>query len=169
VRMQELINALLTYSRVNVQVSNDELIDLNDIFNKVIMNLKISIMENNVKLTKDHLPTVKADAVLFMQVFQNLISNAIKFKSEKFPQIHIGVERKKKEWLFSIKDNGIGFEKHNAERIFQIFQRLHRNEEYKGAGIGLAICKKIITRFNGKIWAVSEPQKGSVFYFTIPF
>jgi light-regulated signal transduction histidine kinase (bacteriophytochrome) len=111
---------------------------------------------------------VHADASQLVQVFQNLIGNAIKFRSEEAPHIHVSLQDRRLEWIFSIKDNGIGIDPQYAERVFVIFQRLHTRQEYPGTGIGLAICKRIIERHGGKIWFESEPEKGSTFFFSIP-
>ena len=169
IRMQTLINDLLNFSRVNTRGQALVSVDCNSVLQLAIANLKIAIEESGAIITHDPLPEVKADASQLNQVFQNLISNAIKFRRELPLQIHIGVERKsEKEWLFSVRDNGIGIEKQYSDRIFIIFQRLHGRSKYQGTGIGLAICKKIIERHGGSIWVESELNKGSIFYFTIP-
>jgi light-regulated signal transduction histidine kinase (bacteriophytochrome) len=169
IRMQTLINDLLNFSRVNTRGQALVSVDCNSVLELAIANLKIAIEESGAIITHDPLPEVKADASQLNQVFQNLISNAIKFRREIPLQIHIGVERKSEnEWLFSVRDNGIGIEKQYSDRIFIIFQRLHGRSKYQGTGIGLAICKKIIERHGGSIWVESELNKGSIFYFTIP-
>lgn len=120
-------------------------------------------------ITVDPLPTIVADGTQLMQLFQNLIGNAIKFrKPQETPHIHIGVQRQEEQWLFSVADNGIGFDPQFAERIFVIFQRLHTRDEYPGSGMGLAICKKIIECHRGRIWVEAVPDQGATFYFTIP-
>ncbi len=169
IRMQTLINDLLNFSRVNTRGQALVNVDCNAIFKMAIANLKIAIEESGAIITHDPLPEVKADPSQLNQVFQNLISNAIKFRREIPLQIHIGVERRSEnEWLFSVCDNGIGIEKQYSDRIFIIFQRLHGRSKYAGTGIGLAICKKIIERHGGSIWVESQLNKGSIFYFTIP-
>ena len=121
-------------------------------------------------MTQAVLPTVMADTTQLSQVFQNLIANALKFRGEQPPLIHIEADRdvEQGQWLFSVRDNGIGIEPQYAERIFLIFQRLHSRNEYPGTGIGLALCKRIVERHGGRIWIESEPGKGSTFYFTLP-
>lgn len=167
-RMRNLINDLLAYARVESRGKTLELIDTNKAFNQAKRDLSVLIEESNAELTSSDLPELMGDEGQLTQVFQNLIGNAIKFKSYEKPKVHVSATRKDDDWLFSVKDNGIGFEPEHVDRIFIIFQRLHGREEYKGTGIGLALCKKIIERHGGRIWAESEKGKGSTFYFTIP-
>lgn len=167
-RMQQMINDLLTYSRVGTKGKPFAPTDCEKVFEQTIKNLQITIEERDVELTHDPLPTVMADQSQFIQLFQNLISNAIKFCQDKVPCIHISAENKENEWLFSVRDNGIGIDPKDNERIFLIFQRLHTRDEYPGTGIGLAVCKKIVERHSGRILVKSELGKGSTFYFTIP-
>lgn len=167
-RMQALIDDLLLYSRVGTKGKPFEPTDCNEVINKTLSYLQISIKEKNAKVSYEHLPNVNADASQLIQLFQNLISNAIKFNENKIPEIKIQATQKDKEWLFSVSDNGIGVDKQFSERVFLMFQRLHTYKEYPGTGIGLAICKKIVERHGGKIWVESEIGKGSIFYFTIP-
>jgi PAS domain S-box-containing protein len=166
-RMQALINALLSYSRVGTRGKPLEPTDCAVILDRALANLKVTIEESDAAVTHDPLPTVMADGVQLTQVFQNLISNAIKFHGERRPEVHIGAQHGDGEWLFSVRDNGIGIDPQHYERIFVIFQRLHTREEYPGTGIGLAICKKIVERHGGRIWVESQPGAGSTFYFTI--
>jgi PAS domain S-box-containing protein len=167
-RMHMLINDLLTYSRVSTRAKPFEPTNCSDILNHALSNLRIAIEESKATITFDDLPTVEADATQLTQVFQNLISNAIKFhKKDVPPCIHVSAERQEGEWRFSVRDNGIGIAPEHIERIFLIFQRLHTREEYPGTGIGLAVCKKIVERHGGRIWVTSKPGEGSTFYFTI--
>jgi chemotaxis family two-component system sensor kinase Cph1 len=135
---------------------------------KAVFNLQAAIEESGAIVTYDDLPTVMANSSQLTRLFQNLIGNAIKFRAKKAPKIHISAERKEDEWIFLIRDNGIGINPKDAERIFTVFQRLHTREEYPGTGIGLAICKRIVERHGGRIWVESKLGKGSTFYFTIP-
>jgi PAS domain S-box-containing protein len=167
-RMQQLINALLDYSRVSTRGKSFEPTDCEDVLNRAVTNLQAAIEENGAVVTHDQLPTVMADSSQMVQLFQNLIGNAIKFHSEKKPKVHVGAERNGTECIFSVRDNGIGIDPQYFDRIFVIFQRLHGRGEYPGTGIGLAICKKIIERHKGRIWVESQPGKGATFYFTIP-
>jgi len=167
-RMQRLIQDLLVYSRVSSRGKPLTPTDCNAVLGTVRINLSVAIEENNARITHDELPIVMADDTQLVQVFQNLIGNAIKFHSEEPPRIHVSTEKNKKGWVFSVRDNGKGIDPQYHERIFVIFQRLQGKGEYPGTGIGLAICKRIIERHGGRIWVESEPGKGSTFYFTIP-
>ena len=168
VRMKTLILDLLAYSRVVTKGKAPERTDCEQILERVLKNLSLSITETGAVITHDALPTVLADDTQLLQVFQNLIQNAVKFRREAPPQVHLSAVRNKNEWLFSIKDNGIGIESRHLDRIFVIFQRLHKRSEYDGTGMGLAISKKIVERHGGQIWAESQPGTGTTFYFTIP-
>jgi len=167
IRMQGLINDLLTYSRIGTQSKPLENTDTHALLGEAIINLAAMIEEKRAIITNDDLPTVMADSSQLMQVFKNLISNAIKFQRENIPHIHVSAQDKGREWVFSIRDNGIGIEKQYADRIFVIFQRLHTRQEYPGTGIGLAVCKRIVERHGGRIWFESEPGKCSTFFFTL--
>jgi PAS domain S-box-containing protein len=167
-RMQQLINALLDYSRVGTRAKPLEPTDCEAVFNNAVANLKVAIKETDAVVEHDPLPTVVADATQMVQMFQNLLGNSVKFHSDKRPEIHVGAQRNGSEWIFSVRDNGIGIDPKYFERIFIIFQRLHGRGEYPGTGIGLAICKKIIERHKGRIWVESQPGNGATFYFTIP-
>lgn len=167
-RMKTLINDLLTYSRVGTHGKSFDRIDLGLILERAISNLKIAIEESQANLSWGPLPEVWGDGSQLVQLWQNLLSNAIKFRGEQPALVQIGAERQAGEWLFYVRDNGIGIEPEYAERIFVIFQRLHRRTEYPGTGIGLAVCKKIVERHGGRIWMQSQPGVGSTFYFTLP-
>jgi len=167
-RMQSMINDLLQYSRVGTRGKPFKLTDFESVFGQSLVNLKIAIDENNAIITHDPLPTLMADSTQMIEVFQNLISNAIKFRSKESPQVHVSALKKRNEWVFSVRDNGIGIAPEFFDKLFIIFQRLHSRSEYPGTGIGLAVCKKIVERHGGKIWVESEPNKGSTFYFSIP-
>jgi signal transduction histidine kinase len=167
-RMQKLIDDLLVYSQVGAQKTPFEPTDCNFLLDQVTANLRVAIDENHAIVTRDDLPIVDSNASQMTQLFQNLISNAIKFRSSHPPRIHIAAERKGDEWLFSIKDNGIGIDPQYKDRIFKIFQRLHSRDEYPGTGIGLALCKKILEYHDGKFWVESDRGKGATFYFTLP-
>jgi PAS domain S-box-containing protein len=168
-RMQNLINDLLAYSRVGTQGKPFKPTNYADVFRRALLHLKITIEESKAVITHDDpFPIVHADESQLVQVLQNLISNAIKFRGDQAPHIHIGVQYLNGEWVFSVKDQGIGIDPQYKERIFMIFQRLHNRTEYVGTGIGLAICKRIVERHGGHIWVESELVKGSTFYFTIP-
>lgn len=167
--MQTLIDDVLVYSKVDSQGSEFKITDVEVALEKALTNLQRRISNSNAQIiVADPLPALRADSTQLMQLFQNLIVNAIKFRSTAPPKIEIRVERLEDEWLFSVQDNGIGIDPQFSERIFIIFQRLHTRDEYPGTGMGLAICKKIIECHRGKIWVESELGQGATFYFTIP-
>jgi PAS domain S-box-containing protein len=168
-RMQEMISALLDLSRVGRRGKKPTPVDVEVVLERTLRSLGRAIEEANAEVTHDPLPTVMADEAQLAQVFQNLIANAIKFHRDDVPpQVHISAERKGDEWVFSVADSGIGIDPEQADRIFQIFQRLHTEEEYEGTGIGLALCKRIVERHGGRIWVGSEVGVGSTFTFTLP-
>lgn len=168
-RMQTLVQDLLQYSRSGPQALKFEWISMEGVLANAIENLQFRIVEANAVITHDPLPFVNADPVKMLQVLQNLVGNAIKFrKPEEPPRIHVSASRQGREWVFSVRDNGIGFEPEYSERIFAIFQRLHQIGEYPGTGIGLAIAKRIIEGHGGTIRAESQPGAGATFYFRLP-
>ncbi len=169
-RMSGLIQDLLQYSRVNTRGKAFEPSNCNEIMIEVLTNLQTTITESGAKILYDpqSMPTIKVDRSQLSQLLQNLIGNAIKYRSDAGPIIRIEVKEQEYTWLFSIQDNGIGIENDYLKQIFGVFQRLHTRNEYEGSGIGLAICQRIVHRHNGEIWAESEVGKGSTFYFTIP-
>ena len=167
-RMQLLIRDLLEYSRVGTRGKNLAMTDCNRVLDDTLKNLQAAIEESHARVTYDSLPVIMADQVQTGQLFQNLIGNAIKYRDSKPPEIYLGCKQEGDHWLFWVRDNGIGIDPQYAERIFIIFQRLHGRTEYRGTGIGLAICKKIVEHHGGKIWVESELGKGATFYFTIP-
>jgi light-regulated signal transduction histidine kinase (bacteriophytochrome) len=166
--MQVLIDDLLEFSRVTTRAKEPKPIDCEFLLNQALSDLELNIKENKATISHDPLPEVMADKIQLAQVFQNLVANAIKFHGEKAPKIHISAEKKASEWVFSVQDNGIGINPQYSEKIFEVFKRLHKRDEYPGTGIGLAVCKKIVDRHGGHIWVESEPGKGSTFYFTLP-
>ncbi len=159
---------LLEYSKISSQKSEVALVNFEHVLEEALMNLKVPIEENNAVITHDPLPTINGNKQLKVQLFQNLIGNAIKYRSQEPPKIHISAKKEKNQYLFNIEDNGIGMSSEHLKRIFTIFQRLHTSEEYEGTGIGLAIAQKIVHQQGGKIWAESELGNGSTFYFTMP-
>ncbi len=168
VRMQRLINDLLTYSRVATRGQSLETADSHALLGEAIRNLGAAIDESQALITTDDLPTVHVDPAQLVLVFQNLLSNAIKFRGEDFPRVHVSASDAGREWAFAVTDNGIGIDPQYADRIFVIFQRLHTRLEYPGTGIGLAVCKRIVERHGGRIWFDSEFGKGSSFFFSLP-
>ncbi len=166
-RMQRMINDLLAYSRVGTSGKDFGLTDCAVVLDQTIANLQVAIEESGAVITHDPLPSVTADASQLVQLFQNLISNAIKFRDEEPLHVHVSAERKGDEMVFSIRDNGIGIDPEHIDHVFRTFQRLHSKGEYPGMGIGLAICRRIVERHGGCIWVESQSGKGSTFYFTI--
>ena len=167
-RMRTLIDDLLTLSRIGNQGRAFEPTDCNDVLQRVIANLETTIDNSGAAVTHDALPIVNGDAVQLTQLFQNLVSNGIKFRGEETPCVHVSAEKRGDEWVFSVRDNGIGIAPRHHQRIFLMFQRLHSRSEYSGTGIGLALCKKIVQRHGGRIWLDSGEDRGSTFYFTVP-
>lgn len=167
-RMQKLIEGLLAYSRV-ARGAQFTPIEVNKAFDLALSNLAAAVTESNAEITRDDLPVVLGDETQLAQVFQNLLGNALKFRKPGTPpRVHVSVNPQGREWIFAVRDNGIGIDARYADRIFLIFQRLHSREEYPGTGIGLSLCKRIIERHGGRIWVESEQGQGSVFFFTIP-
>jgi PAS domain S-box-containing protein len=166
-RMRQMINSLLEYSRVN-RIKPFEQVNIKDILDNILLDLGDTIRETHALIQYENLPVIYCDQVLIGQLFQNLISNALKFRNvNKKPEIRITCEKQNGNYLFSVKDNGIGIQKEYWEKIFVIFKRLNSRETYPGTGIGLSICKKIVEKHGGKIWVESEPGKGAIFYFTL--
>ena len=168
-RMQKLINDLLTYSRVGRHGEELTEVDFRAIFDRALTSLQIAIEESEAVVTyEEPLPTIVADATQMLQLTQNLIANAIKFRGEAAPRIHVSAERIDGAWQFSVRDNGIGIAPEYRDRVFVLFQRLHGRDEYTGTGIGLAVCKKIVERRGGQLWVDSTEGGGSTFRFTVP-
>ena len=167
-RLDAMTNALLQYSKITKEKREVIPVNFEHVLKHALTNLKLQIEENNAIITHDPLPTIIGDEELKVQLFQNIIANSIKYKGQETPKIHISSTKEKNQYLFSIKDNGIGISNKHLKRIFTIFQRLHTHDEYEGTGIGLAIAQKIVHQQDGQIWVESELGKGSTFYFTIP-
>jgi len=167
-RMQALINDLLTYSRVGRQDSPLAPTETRRIVDFALANLSQAIEETGAEVVVGRLPSVMADASQLTRLFQNLIGNAIKFRGDRTPEIHVDSSPDGEAARFSIRDNGIGIDPKHADRVFAIFQRLHSRQEYPGTGIGLAVCKRIVERHGGRIWLESEPGAGTTFLFTLP-
>jgi PAS domain S-box-containing protein len=167
-RMQELIQDLLSYSRVGANTDAMRQTSCEDALARAVKNLQATIEASKAIVEHDPLPVIDTDGTRLAQVFQNLIGNAIKYRGAELPQIHISARQAGREWIFSVRDNGMGIESQYFDRIFVIFQRLHGQKEYQGTGIGLAMCKKIVNRLGGRIWVESELAKGSTFYFALP-
>jgi PAS domain S-box-containing protein len=167
-RMQEMVDAVLGYARVDTRGREFAAVDLNSVLDEVVDELADSIDDSGAVITHDELPNVVADGSQVHQLLHNLLTNAIKFVGERTPRIHVTATTEEGGWRISVRDNGIGMKPETAERIFVMFQRLHTHDEYPGTGIGLAICKRIVERHGGRIWVESQPHRGSTFIFTLP-
>jgi light-regulated signal transduction histidine kinase (bacteriophytochrome) len=166
--MQELINDLLAYAEVGKTDLPLIPADLEEVLQGALNDIPLLAQETGAEISHDPLPTLKVNSYKLGRLFRNLISNAVKFSGSRPPRIHISARQEGQEWIISVQDSGIGFDPRYAESIFKVFKRLHSKEKFSGTGIGLSICKKIIERHGGRIWAESEPGKGAAFYFTIP-
>jgi len=168
-RMQVLIRDLLAYSRAGTNGKALREVASESALKEALANLRATIEDSGADVTYDPLPTVTTDSVQLAQVFQNLVGNAIKYRRAELPHVHVSAAKNGgDEWIFSVRDNGLGIDSQYFERIFVLFQRLHGREEFEGTGIGLAICRKILQRLGGRIWVESQPEKGLTFYFALP-
>ena len=167
-RMKALIDDLLAYSRVGTRLEPFVPVDCEKVLAETLQGLRLAVEESGAVITHDPLPVVRAGKLELELLLQNLLSNALKFRNAAPPRVHLSAQQRGTEWLFSVRDNGIGIDPQHAERIFIIFQRLHTREEYPGTGIGLAICKKIVERHGGRVWVEAAPGRGATFFFTLP-
>ncbi len=167
-RAQTLIKSLLEYARIGVQTKEFKKTEMDGVLKKALFNLRLAVQESGTEVSADPLPIIIADSFQMLQLLQNLISNAVKYKNDRPLKIHVSAKERDHEWVFSVRDTGIGIGPEYQEKIFGLFQRVHRDKKYAGTGIGLALCKKIVQRHHGRIWFESEVNKGTVFFFTIP-
>jgi signal transduction histidine kinase len=167
-RMRQLIDDLLAYSRIESNKAVRTPVDLNHVARSVVSDLRMAIEEADAEVDVESLPVVYADEAQMVQVLQNLIGNAVKFRGAEPPRVKISSKRRIGEWVISVKDNGIRIDPRHQDDLFKMFHRLHGRAEYPGTGIGLAITKKIVERHGGRIWFESEPGKGTTFHFTMP-
>ena len=167
-RMQQLIRDLLAYARLGQQALVLKSISSDTMLDAALDTLRFALKDSGAKVTRARLPTVRVDPAQIELLWRNLISNAIKFRGKKRPQVEIHADFRGDAWLFSVRDNGIGIEPKDVERIFTLFQRLHPRDVYMGTGIGLALCKRIVERHGGRIWVESQPGEGATFTFTLP-
>jgi PAS domain S-box-containing protein len=166
-RARELIHGLLAYARVGAVEKEHQPVDMEYLLGRALGNIKALIEENRAEVTHDPLPTLRVNDIEIIQLFQNLISNAIKYRGEDPPKIHVSAKEEGRCWVFSVKDNGIGIEQEYRDYIFMLFKRLHTRAKYSGTGIGLSVCKKIVKAHGGDIWVESKPGEGATFFFTI--
>jgi light-regulated signal transduction histidine kinase (bacteriophytochrome) len=167
-RLATLINDLLTYTRAGMAQVNDAPVDASMVLKHALLGLAEAIRESDARVTWDTLPEVYMAESHLQQVFQNLIGNALKYRSQDSPRIHVSANLRGSAWCFSVQDNGIGIDPQYKEKIFGVFKRLHQDQKYSGTGIGLAICQRVVERYGGRIWVESEPGKGATFFFTVP-
>jgi light-regulated signal transduction histidine kinase (bacteriophytochrome) len=168
-RLETLVRDLLAYTRAGQFEETAEPGDANEALQAALSALSSATTEARARVTSDPLPTVQVHATHLRQLFQNLIGNAIKYRSpDRIPEVRVGAKRQEMQWVFAVSDNGIGIEPEYKEEIFGLFKRLHTSDEYSGTGIGLALCQRIIDKYHGRIWVESEPGKGSSFHFTVP-
>ncbi|WP_226481309.1 PAS domain-containing sensor histidine kinase [Natrinema amylolyticum] len=167
-RMREMIEGLLKYSRVETQDDPNDSVDLETVLDDVLLDLDMRIEDADAEITSESLPTVTGDASQLRHVFQNLLDNAIEYSGEQAARVRISATLDEDEWIISVSDEGIGIDSADADRVFEMFQRLHSYEEHAGTGIGLALCKRIVERHDGDIWITSDSKDGATFSFTIP-
>ena len=168
-RMENLVRDLLTYTKSTRFDEPSKVTDANEALIAALANLSGAIAENGAQVTTGPLSSLPVNGTHLQQLFQNLIGNALKYRSPKRPPaVHVEAQRQNENWVFSVADNGIGIEPEYKENIFGLFKRLHSSDEYSGTGIGLAICQRIVDRYRGRIWVESEPGRGSTFRFTLP-
>ena len=167
-RMRDQIESLLHFSSVGTIEASFQRTSAAVVLETALENLTVAIHERSAEVTSDPLPEIAAEPALLAEVFQNLIGNAIKFNQDRIPRVHISASRQDSDWVFSVRDNGIGIEKRNAERMFKMFGSLNSRAEYPGTGLGLMITRKILERHKGRIWFESKPSEGTTFYFSIP-
>jgi light-regulated signal transduction histidine kinase (bacteriophytochrome) len=165
-RLRRLIEDLLALTRVEARERRLEAAAIVDLLEQALGNLRETVEETGAAVTRSPLPKIEVEPSQIVQIFHNLIGNALKFRGQEPPKVHVAARREGSEWVFSVRDNGIGIDPAEAEAVFAIFKRLRT--EIPGTGVGLAICKKIVERHGGRIWVESEPGRGSTFYFTIP-
>ena len=166
-RMQSLIEGLLEFSRVRAEEAEFTDVDCEVVLRRALANLQAAVEESGATITSDRLPTIVADGLQLLQLFQNLVGNALKFRGDAPPRIHVGCVPEGADWHFSVSDNGIGIDDADTERIFVLFQRLHSKDSYSGAGIGLALCKKIVDAHHGRIWVQSDRGGGATFHYLL--
>lgn len=167
-RMREMIDGLLKYSRVETGGDPLEPVDLDAVLEEAIEDLRVRIEETGAEISAATLPRVRGDETQLRQLLENLLSNAIEYSDDEPPRVDVSVERSESNWIVSIRDEGIGIDPEDTDRIFDVFQRLHGREEHSGTGIGLALCNRIVERHGGRLWVDSEPGEGSTFSFTLP-
>jgi signal transduction histidine kinase len=167
-RMEEFIKGLLEYSRVTNSEGTNQVVQLDEVLQDAQASLANAIQKSQAVVTHDPMPTVRCNRLEISQVLQNLLANALKFRGKEPPAVHVGIRKMEREWIVSVKDNGIGIERQYAGRLFEMFYRIHSASEYPGSGIGLAVCKKVVERHGGRIWFESAPGEGTTFYFSLP-